>query len=312
VTFPQLGHLSSENDGRGRTLGFFRGLNNRLMPSWAHSEDLGQTWITGGVLLSLPTKVTPYVKYAGDGRSTIHVAFSDGHRVDFNNAISHAYYRDGQLWRSDGARIGAMSDGITSLGQATEIFRANKDSVAMISDLAVGPDGNPCVVYSVQMNTRALRPRPIGADHRYRYARWNGRTWLDYEIAFAGTETHDAPDDDCTGLAAIDPQNVNVVYIASNAEPTTGAPLISAADQKRHWEIFHGMTADGGATWTWKPITRDSTSDNLRPIVPAGATSASPLVWLRGAMRMPKDSALEVVTIDSAGKAALMESARKL
>src|SRR5207244_2983615 len=130
-----------------------------------------------------------------------------------------------------------------------EIFRANADSVAMISDLALDGQGRPCVVYSVQMNTRPLRPRPIGADHRYRYARWDGERWRDREIAFAGTETHDAPDDDCTGLAALDPQDANVIYISTNADPVTGATLVSTADGKRHWELFRGATRDGGEHW---------------------------------------------------------------
>jgi hypothetical protein len=177
------------------------------------------------------------------------------------------------------------------------VFRANADSVAMISDLELDRDGRPCVVYSVQMNTRPLRPRPVGADHRYRYARWTGNAWQDFELAHAGTETHDAPDDDCTGLGAIDPNDVDVVYISTNSDPVTGEPLVSRADRRRHWEIMRGRTHDGGRSWTWEAITRDSTTDNLRPLVPPGSTRASPVVWLRGAMRMPKDSALEVVTL---------------
>lgn len=299
VAFPCLVYLAAENEGRGRLLEFFRGLNNRGMPSLAHSDDGGQSWTADGVFLQLPAKVTPYVKYAGDGRATVHFAFTDGHRVDFNNGVFHASYRDGQLWRSDGARIATLADGMTSTRQATEVYRANPDSVAMISDLALDRDGRPCLVYSVQRNTRPLRPRPIGADHRYRYARWDGHGWRDFEIAFAGTETHDAPDDDCTGLAAIDPRDVNVVYVSTNADPVTGEPLVSRTDRKRHWEIFRGATPDGGATWNWRAVTRDSTADNLRPIVPVGAVGASPLLWLRGSMRMPKDSTLEVVTLAS-------------
>lgn len=37
--------------------------------------------------------------------------------------------------------------------------------------------------------------------------------------------------------------------------------------------------------------------DNIRPIVPAGAEGPAPVVWLRGEMRMPKDSSLEVVAL---------------
>jgi hypothetical protein len=300
VAFPQLTLAESKSGPQGKLLLFFRGLENRGMPSLAHSDDGGVSWAVDGVFLQLSAKVTPYVKYASDEHGTVHLAFTDGHRVDFNNGVFHATYHDGQFWRSNGERIAAFAEGISSTRQPTEIFRANPDSVAMISDMALDSNGQPHVVYSVQINTRPLRPRPIGADHRYRYARWDGRVWLDREIAFAGTETHAAPDDDCTGLAAIDPQDVSVVYISTNADPVTGAPLMSAADHQRHWEIFQGITRDGGARWTWKPITRDSRFDNLRPVVPRGAVRPSPVVWLRGAMRMPKDSGLEVVTLANA------------
>lgn len=171
VTFPNLLHLSGENNGRGRMFAFFRGIENRLMPSWAQSEDGGDTWRAGGLLMQWPRKVTPYVKYAGNGRDAVHLAFTDGHRVDFNNAVYHAVYRDGQLHRSDAQRIATLAEGIRSPGQPTEIFRANADSVAMISDLELDRDGRPCVAYSIQLDTRSRRPRPVGADHRYRYAR---------------------------------------------------------------------------------------------------------------------------------------------
>ena len=297
VTFPSLVHLAGEREGRGRTLLFYRGFNRELMPAWAYSDRGGEGWSAQGTFLQRPGKATPYVKYASDGDRTVHLAFTDGHRLDFNNGLFHAMYRDGALWRSTGERIGAVPPGIGPAELPTEIFRANADSVAMISDLELDAQGRPCVVYSVQMNTRPLRPRPVGADHRYRYARWNGTRWLDYEIAHAGTETHTAADDDCTGLAALDPKDVDVVYISTNSDPVSGAPLVSRADQKRHWEIFRGRTRDGGATWQWEAVTRNSTADNLRPIVPPGATDSSPVVWLRGEMRMPKDSALEVVTL---------------
>jgi hypothetical protein len=58
--------------------------------------------------------------------------------------------------------------------------------------------------------------------------------------------------------------------------------LISAADGKRHHEIFRGTTADGGLTWNWLPVTENSTADNLRPVVPQWKDSRTALVWMRG------------------------------
>ena len=297
VAFPNLVAVPAENGGRGRLYAFYRGIGNKLMPSWARSDDAGETWTVGGVFLQLPVRVTPYVKYAADGSAAVHAVFTDGHRVDFNNGVYHAVYREGSWWNSAGERIGSLTEPVPAKERTTEIFRANADSVAMVSDLALDPAGRPVAVYSVQLDTRRQRPRPIGADHRYRYARWTGSTWRDHEIAYAGGEMHAVADDDCTGLAAIDPQDVNVVYISTNAHPVSGGPLISRTDRKRHWEIFRGVTTDGGSTWSWTAVTRDSKTNNLRPIVPVSSFTPSPVVWLRGEMPMPKDFDSEVVML---------------
>lgn len=85
-----------------------------------------------------------------------------------------------------------------------------------------------------------------------------------------------------------------MVYLSTNADPVTGRPLISKADGKRHWEIFRGRTRDG-ATWKWRPITRDSTQDNLRPIVPICDKTRSILLWLRGTYSIYTNYDLDVV-----------------
>ena len=56
-------------------------------------------------------------------------------------------------------------------------------------------------------------------------------------------------------------------YISTDADPATGAPLISRADGKRHRELFRGERTSSGK-WNWLPFTRNSTQDNLRPVIP--------------------------------------------
>jgi hypothetical protein len=70
---------------------------------------------------------------------------------------------------------------------------------------------------------------------------------------------------------------------------------VSAADGKRHWEIFRGETRDEGRSWRWQAVTRDSTGDNLRPIVPRTGRRDELLLWLRGRYRSYTDYDLEVV-----------------
>ncbi len=118
-------------------------------------------------------------------------------------------------------------------------------------------------------------------DHRFHYARWDGQRWVEHEIAHAGKRLY-AGEDDYTGLGAIDPQNTSLVYLSTDADVKTGQPLVSAADGRRHHEIFRGETGDGGATWKWTAIRSNSTVDNLRPIVPFWSDPRTALVWMRG------------------------------
>jgi hypothetical protein len=118
-------------------------------------------------------------------------------------------------------------------------------------------------------------------DLRYYYGRWDGSRWHVHEMAYAGTRLYPY-EDDYTGLVALHPHDPNTVFISTDADPKTGAPLISSADGKRHYEIFRGETTDGGATWRWEPITANSTVQNLRPLVPKWKDERTALVWMRG------------------------------
>ena len=98
-----------------------------------------------------------------------------------------------------------------------------------------------------------------------------------------------------TGLVALDPADPRRVVISTDVRPDTGAPLVSAADSRQHHELFEGTTLDGGETWQWAPITADSSTDNLRPIIPIGATGRRVVLWLRGEYTTYDDYDLDVV-----------------
>jgi hypothetical protein len=85
-----------------------------------------------------------------------------------------------------------------------------------------------------------------------------------------------------------DPQNVNVVYISTDANPVTGRPLISRSVFRRHHEIFRGITEDGGRSWQWTPVTANSPAGNYRPLVPIWpeAGERTLLVWMRGSYQV--------------------------
>lgn len=279
VTYSNLFRLPS-----GRILNFFRGPD--LDPNYMYSDDSGQSWRYGGRLLRGRDGYSPYLKYAFDdrGSGTIHFIATDDHPRNYDNSIYHGFLRDGHIHLSDGTRRAKLSAD-TSVEVAawdlTRVFQGDPDNVAWVIDLALDDARQPYAVFSVQKDGRGLPRGQGGTDHRFHYARWNGSSWRVHEIAYAGTRLYPG-EDDYTGLAALDPDDPDVVYISTDADPATGAPLVSRADGLRHRELYRGTTADAGATWRWEPITANSSADNLRPIVPRWADPRTALVWMRG------------------------------
>ena len=280
VTYANLASLSAES---GRIYNFYRGLDGSFKPSFASSGDRGQTWTSGNVVIQVPTtfRHRPYVRYASNGTDTIHLLYTEGHPRDFDTSIYHAYLRGGTLYRSDGTAIHPLTQGLANPNEGSLIYQADPQHVAWCTDIVLDPaDQRPVAAYSVQVGSMGLPQGQGGDDIRYRYARWDGAAWRDYPLAFAGSRLY-AGEDDYSGLVAIDPTRPATVYLSTNADPATGAPLASSADGLRHWELYRATTPDGGATWAFEALTRNSTVDNLRPIMVASPT-AKALLWLRG------------------------------
>jgi hypothetical protein len=295
LTYSNLYLLSSEAN---RIYDFYRGLDNSYKPSYAFSDDLGQTWQSGNIVINVPSTATlqrPYVRYAFNGRDTVHLVYTEAHPRDYDNSLYHIFYRNGTLHRSDGVAVHTLTEGLLRPDEGTRIYQGDSQHVAWGVDVALDAGERPIAVYSVQMNSAGLPTGQGGEDIRYRYARWDGAQWRDYPLAFAGSRLY-AGEDDYSGLAALDPANPSIVYISTNADPALGTPLVSTADGRRHYEIFRGITRDEGATWEWLRLTQGSTMDNLRPIVPPpGNGGQKVLLWLRGQYRAYTDYQQEVV-----------------
>lgn len=277
VTYSNLFRFPS-----GRIYDFYRGIGHE--PNYLISDDSGQTWRYGGHVLRGKGGYSPYQKYAFDGKGTIHFVTTEDHPRNFDNSVYHGFIRDGVIHFSNGKPCASLSTsqvaGIAAW-DLTKVFAGDPDNVAWVTDLELDAKQRPCVVFTVQKDGRGLPPKQGGFDHRFYYGRWDGAAWQVHEIAHAGTRLY-AGEDDYTGLASIDPGRTNVVYISTDAQPVSGAPLVSRADGKRHRELYRGTSSDGGASWTWEALTANSTADNLRPLVPKWRDRRTALVWMRG------------------------------
>jgi hypothetical protein len=266
----------------GRIFNFIRAFHHD--PNYMYSDDDGSSWTYGGRWLYGKGGYSPYLKFAYDGKGTLHFVATEDHPRNFDNSLYHGYLRDGVLYHSDGKAVGKLSTSTeTSIAtwDFTKVFAGDPDHVAWMVDIDLDRDDRPYVLFSTQNDGRGLPRGQGGMDLRYHYARWSGAAWHTEEIAYAGTRLYPG-EDDYSGLGALDPKNPDVVYISTDADPVSGAPLVSAADQKRHRELFRGLRGPGGK-WSWTPFTRNSTVDNLRPVIPKWEDERTAIVWMRGA-----------------------------
>lgn len=294
VGYSNIYRLSAENGGNGLTYDFYRDKGLGWDPHYRVSTDDGDTWSYGGRLFDAPGR--PYVKYASNNVTRIHFITTEQHPDLQDTGIFHGYIEDGNVYQTDGVFVSSLStDSSTNLvpDDLTEIFSGNPNAIAWTNDIALDSSGNPYAVYSVQAGGSS-------SDMRYHYARWDGNQWIANEIAFGGriiTPAHEH----YAGLATLNPDDPNTVYIATDADPDTGAALISSADGQRHHEIYKGVTEDFGVSWAWSPITENSTVDNVRPIVPKSDGANSAVIWLAGEYNTFVDFDMAVVGIVNDG-----------
>ena len=287
MTYSNLFRLSMENN---RIYNFHRGRG--YDPSYMVSEDAGATWSYGGHLLANANdpknRIRPYLKYASNNTDAVHFIASEAHPQESSaTSIYHGYLKGGKVYRSDGTLVGSLSDGPVEPTNLTRVFAGDAKNKAWTSDIHLDGDGRPYIAYSVHKSSE---------DHRYRYARWDGTRWHDFEISFGGRRLYRG-EEHYTGNIALDPNDPDTVYVSADVDPSNGQPLRSSADGLRHYELFKGTTPDHGRSWAWTPLTKNSSMDNIRPVVPVWNKRQTAILWLRGSYRSYTDYDLEVVGI---------------
>ena len=282
VTYSNLHFLQSENNGKGRIYNYYRGADRS--PYYIYSDDEAKSWQAGYNLLTFETRF-PYVKYASDGKSKIHFITTESHPIFWGCSIYHGYVENEKVYGSDGTFIQDLKNGSIQPTEATKIFQGDTLNNAWTTDLHLDENELPYIAYSVRKDI----------DHfQYRYARWDGNSWNDHFLAFAGRALYEV-EKHYSGLVALDPDNPNIVYISTDADPVTEEPLISKTDNVRHYEIFKGTTTDSGETWAWEPLTQNSVQDNIRPIMPKRNGEFEVVLWLRGSIKSYVDYNFDVV-----------------
>lgn len=288
TTYSNIFQLSDDQvggaDRSGRLYNFHR--SRGFDPNFSYSDDNGATWSYGGrVLNDTPSdpvtrnNVRPYTNYASNGTDEIHFINTENLPGFTPTGIYHTVIRGGKTYDSVGNVIdNNLYDTTAALPTSgTQIFAGTSGATgrgAWTSDIELDSAGNPYVAFSTQVGNNQN-------NLRYHYARFDGTSWTQNEIARGGTSLIPGQPD-YSGNISLDPNDPNTVYISTDVNPMTGAALLSSADGQRHYEIYKGLTNNGGASFNWIPITQNSSVDNLRPIVPDWDANNTAVAWLRG------------------------------
>jgi hypothetical protein len=129
-------------------------------------------------------------------------------------------------------------------------------------------------------------------DKRSFYGRFDGTKWTLTYLAKMGSKLYSS-EQDYTGLGALHPNDPHIIYLS-----TTYDPRDDTTKSSKH-EIWQGVTCDNGATWDWAPITKGSSEDNLRPIVPKWDAEHTALIWMKGTYRSAQDYTTSVMGVIS-------------
>ncbi len=300
TTYSNLLYLSAENGGNGVLYDFTR--TSDIDPHVNISMDQGTTWTAvAGQLLNwpLPTgdpKYTgvdgsrPYLKYTTNGVDEIDFITSTDHPRAYDNSIYHGVVKGGKVYDSFGNVVDNNLFDLVAKKPTDYSTVFNTDtsplSYAWTTDLQLDPQGHPYAAMTARNGSDST-------DHRFLYGRFDGTQWSVHEVAKAGGYLY-ASENDYTGLMALDPSNANRIFISTPIDPRTQVSM-------PHYEIFQGLTSDGGATWAWQPITFNSTEDNIRPIVPKWDANHTALLWMRGTYSSYTSYDLDIVGLTAFG-----------
>jgi autotransporter-associated beta strand protein len=290
MTYSNPFQLAGEN---GRVYNFARYLNYN--PNVFTSTNGGATWSTPAILIQTGTGSTrPYVKYCSDYNQRIDFLYTDAHPDNYTNSLYHMYYQGGAFYQTDGTFLKAYTNLpiLHDLGERGTVIYQYSDAAqsdpnqwiptarAWCWEIAYQTNDAPVCVFQVKVDN-VTGTNWYDARIYYYYASWTGTTWQKQFIAQAGRPLYDGQPDYGGGIC-IDPLNTGTIYISTDAAnpfdltTTTNVPLGA------NYQIWEGVTTNGGSTFSWQPITGSSTVDNLRPYIPRRFGGEPCVLWFRG------------------------------
>jgi hypothetical protein len=305
VTYHNLFYLSAEDQvyNISRSYGQLssNGATQNMPNIMRYDMDTNTVEWAGQILESEAQGYSAYPKYTSNGVDRIYFTSTETHPRNYNNSVYSGYIQNGQMFDMLGNVIdNNVFDNGTAAGGSG--FVADVTDFTLVQqadplgdgynrlwtvDMNLDAQGDPMALYISRWNPDGLTSdgsttNPI--DHRLHLGHWNSQTsqWETREVARMGNRLYRLPNDmseqDYTGNAALVPGDPSTLYISTPYDPRDP----SGETFTTSYEIYKGVTPDGGANWAWTAITENSVIDNLRPIVPDSHGGDTTVFWFRG------------------------------
>lgn len=231
------------------------------------------------------TGARPYAKYQSNGKDKIYVSYTTGHPDNempnwlYFNVIDINQGNGPILKDVKGNTLKKVADGVFNVSK-TDSYRNSYpytvvDNTASIRNwvwqIALDKEEKPVIAYTHIDDAKT--------SHVYWYGRWTGTEWRRTWVQYAGHAFHQNwnKTERCyTGGAAIDPDNINDLYLSI---PTTNGQY----DRDGVYEIWKFQVGDDGKVGASEQLTKNSLKNNVRPfILPNSTTSPLRLAWMNG------------------------------
>jgi hypothetical protein len=263
-------------------------------PAILSSDDDGSTWSLFGRLSSTPRTgyVAGYYKYWGNNTDRIDFLATEAHPRDNDNNLWHGYVKGGKVYNSAGTVVddNVGDTNAKDITGYTQVFKTGSTVGSVKLDHAWNHD-----IVRYEDGTIAFlgQGRVVGSnaddpDKRMIYGRFDGTAWKLTYIAKLGPKLYSS-EQDYTGLGSLHPDDPHTIFISTMYDPRDDTTKSS-----KH-EIWQGTTCDNGATFKWTPVTKGSSVDNLRPIVPKWDAGHTALLWMQGTYRSAQDMTMKIV-----------------
>lgn len=275
VTYMNLYDIAETNT----LYNFFR-LGVDLNPYFISSADDGNSWTTEQHFIQdeVDGKHRPYVRYDQVNENSIALGFTDAHPRDYGNSIYYATFDGQNFLNVKGDVIREFNKMPLLTSEAQKIYQGSETASkpegfgsvpnsAWTIDIEHNTSDQPTIAYTLYLSNE---------DNRYRLANWNGKDWVDREIAYAGPGLYEI-EASYTGLIALDPESPSNVVISADVDPKTGIPL----GRPHQLYTAHVSDTDSIDTIDWHQITPADNEKNLRPSIISGE-GYKVLIWMRG------------------------------